>query len=164
MQKEDFFVFYTNDKRPVPSGVMGHDAMLTVSEIFHRLVVMKKWLLEVVRPIKSTIRLNELVEQIWPILNEINVIEAKDIKEYSQFVQKLEIDNFLSTAISKTSLNQYLEAHRVLSLETLNKEYLTFTGSSTIGERIRDLFWSRNIENYPISESVHLVQFYLQNI
>jgi hypothetical protein len=116
MQKEDFFVFYTNDKRLVPSGVMGHDAMLTVSDIFHRLVVMEKWLLEVVRPIKSTIRLNELVEQIWPILNEINVIEAKDIKEYSQFVQKLEIDNFLSTAISKISLNQYLEAHRVLSL------------------------------------------------
>jgi hypothetical protein len=122
MQKEDFFVFYTNDKRPVSSGIMGHDAMLTVSEIFNRLVVMEKWLLEVVRPIKSTIRVSELVEQVWPILNEINLIEAKDIKEYSQFVQKLEIDNFPSTAISKTSLNQYLEAHRVLSMETLNKE------------------------------------------
>jgi len=80
LQKDDFCVVYTNDMRPIPSAALSHEALQTISDIFHRLVVMEKWLLEVVRPIKSSIKLRDVIEQIWPILNEINVIQAKDIR------------------------------------------------------------------------------------
>lgn len=80
LQLEDFYITYSNDMKPVPSVVLNHDALQTLSDIFHKLVVLEKWLLEVVMPIKNTIRMKDLVDQIWPILNEVNAIQAKDVR------------------------------------------------------------------------------------
>ena len=61
LQKDDFYVVYSNDMKPIPSATLSHDALQTISDIFHRLVVLEKWLLEVVKPIKNSIKFRDVI-------------------------------------------------------------------------------------------------------
>lgn len=50
-----------------------------------------------------------------------------------------------------------------MSLEAVNKEFILTKELLPVPQQIRELFWDRCIEDFPIGEAVHLMQFYLQN-
>lgn len=66
------------------------------------------------------------------------------------FVQKLEIENFLSTQISKASLNNYLEYYKIFHIEALNKELTAIQDRPTVANQLHELYWAANIEAFPI--------------
>lgn len=74
LQLDDFTVTFTNERKALPSSLFNTEAIISASHMFHKIVVCDKWLIEVVKPLKSAIKIRELIDQIWPILAEINVL------------------------------------------------------------------------------------------
>lgn len=137
--------------------------MEVISVIFHNVLVLREWLDEVVKPVRNTVSLWQVIEQICPLLKIFNVRNIESPAEYSNILNRFDIGSFISDKVDKKSLNIFLDYYRVMSIENLTKTHLSFSSKVNVQLIFRKFLEVLDLENYKAEEAVHLIQIYTHN-
>lgn len=127
LKKNDFDVSINlgGKKELVPSLIFLEESVQIISTIFHNILVLREWLDEVVKPIRQTINLWLIIQEICPLLKIFNTTGIKSPIEYSSILNRFDIGSFISDKIDKNSLSKFLDFYRPLTTEALVKSYLS---------------------------------------
>ena len=162
IKKRDFLVALSvGDKRTkTPSLPIRDQGIIIVTELFHKILVVRHWLDEVVRPLRRKISLSSIIDQVWPLVNDISIGGVNNPTEYANMVSKLDFGDFISDRVDRSNCSHYLDTYIALSVDYISREAVEKAPDTSI---FRELLAMVDLQNYRAEEAAHLIQIFTHN-